>query len=87
LANLIQKITGGEIAYVPNPRKEDAENELHVRNDLFLDFGLEPTTLEEGLLEEVVTIAKRYADRVDMSKIPATSTWTKNHKAGIPEAK
>ncbi len=85
LAELIQKITGGEIAYVSNPRKEDPENELHVHNDLFLDFGLEPTTLEEGLLEEVVTIAKKYADRVDMSKIPATSVWTSSHKAGIPK--
>ena len=85
LANLVNKLTGGEIAYVDNPRKEDAENDLHVRNDLFLDYGLEPVTLEEGLLEEVITIAKKYAHRVDMSKIPATSTWTSSHKAGIPK--
>ncbi len=85
LANLVNKITGGEIAYVDNPRKEDAENDLHVRNDLFLDYGLEPITLEEGLLEEVITIAKKYAHRVDMSKIPATSTWTSSQKAGIPK--
>jgi UDP-sulfoquinovose synthase len=87
LAELVAKLTGAEVAYVDNPRKEAAENDLHVRNDLFLDMGLNPVTLEDGLLEEVISIAKKYKDRADLSKIPCTSLWTKNQKAGIPKSK
>ena len=85
LAELVAKLTGGTVAMVPNPRKESAENDLHVRNDLFLDLGLKPTTLSEGLLLEVSEIAKKYKDRADLAKIPATSLWTKAQHAGIPE--
>ena len=85
LAKIINRLTGTEIAYVPNPRKEDAENELHVRNDSFLSMGLNPTTLEDGLLTEVTDIAKRYADRADLSKVPCTSTWTRDQKPGDPK--
>jgi len=84
LAKLISKLTGTEIAYVPNPRKEDAENELHVRNDSFLSMGLNPTTLADGLLTEVTDIAKRYAARADLDKIPCTSTWTSANRPGDP---
>ena len=84
LAQLVAQQTGATIENVPNPRKEDAENDLHVNNDLFLDLGLQPTTLEQGLLEEVTTIAKKYAHRANLDKIPCTSTWTRNQHAGTP---
>jgi UDP-sulfoquinovose synthase len=85
LAQLISRITGAELAYVPNPRKEDAENDLHASNDTFLDLGLEPTTLAEGLLVEVTEVARRYADRADLDKIPCTSTWTRDNRPGDPK--
>ncbi len=85
LAKLVSSLTGTEVAYVPNPRKEDAENDLHVRNDSFLSMGLNPTTLESGLLGEVTEVAKRYAHRADTSKIPCTSTWTRDNKPGDPQ--
>ena len=77
LAKMISDITGADIAYLPNPRKEAEENELIVRNDQFLALGLEPTTLSEGLLSEVTEVAGKYAGRADLRKIVARSVWRK----------
>jgi UDP-sulfoquinovose synthase len=75
LAKMIGDMTGGEIAYLPNPRREAEENDLAVRNDQFLALGLQPTTLAAGLLEEITEIASRYKHRVDPTKIIARSVW------------
>ena len=84
LAQLVAKLSGAEVQMVPNPRKESAENELHVKNDTFIGLGLEPTKLAEGLLTEVEDVARKYADRADRSKIPARSLWTAKQTAGVP---
>jgi UDP-sulfoquinovose synthase len=76
LAELISKQTGVEVANLPNPRKEAAENDLEVTRDKFLALGLDPTTLSDGLLEEVRDISSKYADRADLTKIIARSVWT-----------
>ncbi len=75
LAELIARLTGVEVAHLPNPRVEAAENDLVVSNDRFLSLGLSPTTLSEGLLEESRDVAQKYKDRVDVSKIIARSVW------------
>ncbi|KAJ56896.1 NAD-dependent dehydratase [Actibacterium mucosum KCTC 23349] len=78
LAEMIAGMTGAEIAYLPNPRKEAEANDLIVRNDQFLGLGLNPITLAEGLLEEVVEVARKYAHRIDRKRVPAVSAWTKD---------
>lgn len=80
LAGLVARLTGAEVRYYVNPRNEASENELVVHNEQFLELGLNPITLSEGLLQEVIEIASRFADRVDQAKIIADSRW----RADIP---
>ena len=78
LAELVSKISGAEIRYYKNPRKEATENKLNVLNERFLRLGLNPVTLQEGLLSEVMDIAKKYKNRCDKSRIICKSIWTKD---------
>lgn len=80
LAKLVARMTGAEIRYYVNPRFEALENELRVENQQFLELGLDPITLSEGLLTEVFEVAARYKDRCELAKIIADSTW----RADIP---
>jgi len=75
LAAIVSELTGAKVRYFINPRKEEKENALVVNNQSFLALGLNPTTLTEGLLGEVVEISRKYRDRCDLSKVVSTSTW------------
>ncbi|MFB2553440.1 NAD-dependent epimerase/dehydratase family protein [Ensifer soli] len=78
LAGIVASITGARIAHLPNPRKEMAENDLVVKNGKFLGLGLDPTLLRDGLLSEIVDVAKKFAYRVDRTRVPAVSAWTRD---------
>ncbi|UGT53341.1 NAD-dependent epimerase/dehydratase family protein [Nocardia asteroides] len=81
LAELVARVIGAKVSHVSNPRAEADANELSARNDHLLGLGLEPTLLAGGLLEESVEIAQRYADRVDVNRIPCTSYWNGDRRA------
>ena len=78
--------TGVPVVQLENPRSEAPENELSAENRLLLDLGLQPTKLETGLLEEVMDVARRYANRCDLRKIPSTSKWVRRPLAPTGEA-
>ena len=83
LAKKVASLTGANINYLPNPRNEAVENDLIVDNRCFIELGLNPTTLDNGLLEEVFEVAKKYSNRCDKKRIPCVSTWTKNQEKAI----
>lgn len=75
LANIVADMFNAEVVNIDNPRVEAAENELEVENTRFMNLGLNPTTLSQGLLSEVTDIAQKYSDNCDTSKIMPTSMW------------
>jgi len=80
LAELVSGITGATVSNQENPRHEAAENDLLVSDSSFLDLGLNPTKLSQGLLEEVENIARKYADNLDVDKIRCVSYWNKERR-------
>jgi len=77
LARMVSAMTGVPVAPMENPRKEAPENDLVVANDEFLRLGLSPTTLSDGLMHEVIAVARRYAHRCNQDRIIATSRWVR----------
>ncbi len=80
LAQKVAAIAGAEIRHYQNPRKEAAHNRLEVERGKFQQLGLNPTTLDAGLLEEVVDIARRFRERCDPARILPSSRWTKDQQ-------
>ncbi|HZC16148.1 MAG TPA: NAD-dependent epimerase/dehydratase family protein [Caulobacteraceae bacterium] len=81
LAGMVARLTGASVEFVANPRHEASENELAACNQTLISLGLEPITLEAGLMSDIVEIARAHADRADLSKIPSASTWNAERAA------
>lgn len=77
IAKMVADQTGVEVNNLPNPRQEAAENELDVSNRKFCNLGLEPTTLDTGLFDEVTEVVKKYKHRCNPTKILPASFWNK----------
>jgi UDP-sulfoquinovose synthase len=80
LAEKIRNMTSAEIRYYRNPRNEDPKNDLKFHNDGLLNLGLNPITLNNGLMEEVIDIADKYKANVIIPKIICTSVWSKDKR-------
>lgn len=75
LAAMISVLTGVHILYCDNPRNEASENKLDIENKGLMELGLDPIMLNDGLMDEVITIADKYKERCDKTKILPTSRW------------
>jgi len=75
LAQMVSTLTHVPVGPIENPRNEASENGLDVENAQFLALGLKPTKLDEGLLGEVIDIAKKFAHRCNKERIIPTSYW------------
>ena len=75
LAKKIATLTNVKISFVDNPRKEADANDLTVENRSLINLGLDPITLDDGLIKEITNIVEKYASRCDIKKIMTTSRW------------
>jgi len=82
LAHLVSRLTGAELQFIENPRKESESNTLSVDNAKFLALNLQPTKLADGLVLEVFELATRYADNhLNIKAILPCSKWVKDPTA------
>ena len=80
-----------EINHLPDPRVEAEEHYYNARHSKLVELGLKPHLLSESLLDSLLNIAMRYADRIDQSLFLPKVNWRNAHnerrqKATLREA-
>lgn len=78
LAKKVSDLMGAEIRYYSNPRQEAEKNDLMFVTDGLMGLGLNPITLDDGLLEEIVEVAKKYVNRCILDRVICTSLWNRS---------
>lgn len=64
-----------EIDHLPDPRVEAEEHYYNAKHTRLIDLGLEPHRLSESLLDSLVNIAMRYADRIRPELFAPRVNW------------
>ncbi len=77
LAALIQEAAGGDvpIAMIENPRVEADEHYYHAEHSGLLELGLRPHLLGDTLVQSLLGLARRHADRADRSLFAPSVRW------------
>ena len=69
---------------IPNPRREKEEHYYNAMNTNLKDLGMDPILMSDGKLDDVMKVALKYIDRVDMDLIlPATDWVSSGVKQGV----
>jgi UDP-sulfoquinovose synthase len=63
------------VEHVRNPRVEQEQHYYHAKHTKLLDLGLEPHLLNDETIRHLLTIARRYRERIDLAAIPARVRW------------
>ena len=87
VAQMVARHTDAQIAFVDNPRKEAAENDLAVTNAGFQGLGWEPVLLHHEQLRETLEIVRRFRFRYAPETVAARSLWTREQKPGVVRKK
>ena len=69
------KITNCKIMHHKNPRIENENNTLVAKPMGLIELGLKPIKLSDNLIENELSVAKKYSYRADLNKIRAKSQW------------
>ena len=83
LARIVARMGNTSIESIPNPRREAEKNDLIVVHEGLKGLGLRPTTLEDGLLDEIMNVARTYRARADHRRILSSSFWNAERKAAV----
>ena len=76
LAERVSSATGGaEIVHLDDPRVELEEHYYRAAHTNLLDLGLMPFLLDDGLLSDLLGIARSHIDRLDRSVLRPQVSW------------
>ena len=77
IAARVQALTGTDLSFQDNPRKEAVANDLDICNDTLDHLGVVPTLIEDSLMDEELQLVRKYLNRVKPETIKSKSYWTK----------
>ncbi len=63
------------VTHLPNPRVEREEHYYNAAHTALIQLGLEPHLLDDALVEQLLGLAVRFADRIDPDKLLPNVGW------------